>query len=82
MVHKDVVYKQLFYTAIDTLSKILAPILVHTTEEVWDYLNPNATSIHLEAFPQVKEYAVNEEEWDALFELRTKVFKSIRRSTC
>ncbi len=68
------------YTALDTFVKILAPMLVHTTEEVWDHLNPDSESIHLQAFPEVKDYSVNEEEWDALFELRTKVFKALEEA--
>ena len=41
------------HTIADTLARLLAPILVHTSEEVWDYLKaPNkAESVHLAAFP-------------------------------
>ena len=43
------------YTLAETLARLLAPILPHTAEEVWDYLKvPNkAESIHLAAFPTV-----------------------------
>lgn len=68
------------YTALDTLTKIMAPILVHTTEEVWDFLNPNSTTIHLEAFPEVKDYSINEDVWVELFGLRTKVFKALEEA--
>lgn len=68
------------YTALDHFSKILAPILVHTTEEVWDYLNPNSESIHLQAFPELKNLKVDHEKWTELFDLRSKVFKALEES--
>jgi isoleucyl-tRNA synthetase len=41
----------------ETLARLLAPILVHTSEEVWDYvrLADKAESVHLAALPEPRE---------------------------
>lgn len=65
------------YTALDQLSKLFAPILVHTTEEIWDHFHPGFASIHLEHYPKVKDLSCDEESWTALFELRSTVFKAL-----
>jgi leucyl-tRNA synthetase len=43
----------------ETFIKILAPFAPHMTEEIWQTLNPSATSLHLEVWPEFeKEKAV------------------------
>jgi isoleucyl-tRNA synthetase len=41
------------HTLAETLARLLAPVLVHTTEEVWDFLQlpGKAESVHLADFP-------------------------------
>lgn len=39
-------------TCFDSIARLLAPILVFTAEEAWDYFKPGS-SIHLETFPEV-----------------------------
>lgn len=66
------------YTALDVLVKIFAPILVHTTEEIWDTIGQSKTSIHLELLPEVQSYPdIDFFVWDELFALRSEVFKAL-----
>ncbi len=68
------------YTACEVLTKLWAPILCHTCEEVNDYMKWNKTSIHLESFPEV-HLNINTEgllkEMDLLFGMRKKVLKAL-----
>ena len=64
------------YTALDTLVKLMAPVLVHTTEEVWDLFD-GQSSVHLQSYPEVQNYTVNTEAWTRLFELRSMVLKAL-----
>ncbi|MBC6130370.1 class I tRNA ligase family protein, partial [Listeria booriae] len=89
---KDVVYieaadsndrramQTVFYEAAVTLTKLLAPILPHTTEEVWNSLiGEGAESIHLQDLPDVKVLADSEEitaKWDAFMQIRDNVQKA------
>ncbi|EIM2037301.1 isoleucine--tRNA ligase [Listeria monocytogenes] len=90
---KDVVYieaadshdrramQTVFYEAVVTLTKLLAPILPHTTEEVWNSLiGEGAKSIHLQDLPDVKVLANSEEitaKWDAFMQIRDNVQKAL-----
>lgn len=90
---KDVVYieaadspdrramQTVFYESVVTLTKLLAPILPHTTEEVWNSLNSEgAESIHLQDLPEVKVLAGSEEvtvKWDAFMQIRDHVQKAL-----
>ncbi|MBC1343290.1 isoleucine--tRNA ligase [Listeria welshimeri] len=90
---KDVVYieaadsndrramQTVFYEAAVTLTKLLAPILPHTTEEVWNSLiGEGAESIHLQDLPDVKVLADSEEitaKWDAFMQIRDNVQKAL-----
>ena len=63
-----------------TLAKLLAPILVHTAEEVWNYVQlPNkAESVHLADFPALE--TPNAEllaRWEWIFEARESVAKAM-----
>lgn len=90
---KDVVYieaadshdrramQTVFYEAVVTLTKLLAPILPHTTEEVWNSLiGEGVESIHLQDLPEVKVLADSEEitaKWDAFMQIRDNVQKAL-----
>lgn len=90
---KDVVYieaadshdrramQTVFYEAVVTLTKLLAPILPHTTEEVWNSLiGEGAESIHLQDLPDVKVLADSEEitaKWDTFMQIRDNVQKAL-----
>ncbi len=52
------------YNILSTLTRLLAPILSFTTEEVWDFLKMKGenikSSVHLEEIPQVDDTVVSE----------------------
>lgn len=67
----------------ETLARLLAPILVHTAEEVWDYLKlPNKPeSVHLADFPTVQPVDIELlAKWDVLLEVRDTVNKAIEEA--
>ncbi|MDP3443236.1 MAG: class I tRNA ligase family protein, partial [Ignavibacteria bacterium] len=69
------------HTVVDSLNRILAPILSHTMEEVHDVLYPNTHSVHLKELPSHLDLpSVNDEDWDKLFVLRTDIFKALELS--
>ncbi|MBC6297598.1 isoleucine--tRNA ligase [Listeria sp. FSL L7-1517] len=90
---KDVVYieamdmhdrramQTVFYESVMTLTKLLAPILPHTTEEVWhNLIGEGAKSIHLQDLPEVKVLAGSEEitaKWSAFMQIRDNVQKAL-----
>lgn len=68
------------YTAVEVLTKLWAPILPHTMEEVNNYMKWNETSIHLESFPKLPlDFDTDDlmKDMDILFELRKKVLKAL-----
>ncbi|EUJ65333.1 isoleucine--tRNA ligase [Listeria fleischmannii] len=93
---KDVVYieaanskdrramQTVFYAAATSLSKLLAPILPHTADEVWLNLNGDeTTSIHLEDLPEVENYddmADLVQKWDAFLDVRDDVQKALEEA--
>jgi len=68
------------YTCVDALDRLLAPVLVHTAEEVWDHFAQDTESIHLHTFPKTLEIADEEElleVWPQLMQLRSDIFKAL-----
>jgi isoleucyl-tRNA synthetase len=72
------------YKILDSLVRMLAPILVHTAEEVWEIMKASderrATkhedSVHLAEMPKVDDsidWQKDEPKWQKLMELRDKV---------
>jgi isoleucyl-tRNA synthetase len=67
----------------ETLARLLAPILVHTTEEVWSYLKlPNKPeSVHLADMPApAPSDRALLERWAPLIEARDAVKKAIEEA--
>jgi isoleucyl-tRNA synthetase len=71
------------YEILNGMTRLMAPILSFTAEEVWQYLPggaEKAESVHHTEFPDVqKEYlddALNE-RWDRIWEIRTVVMKGL-----
>lgn len=65
-----------------TLCRLLAPILVHTAEEVWQRLPLKAkpVSVHLAEFPQVQEKRVDKpllEKWEEMLRVREEVNRAV-----
>jgi isoleucyl-tRNA synthetase len=67
------------YKILDCLVRMLAPILVHTAEEVWaamKFKSAKAESIHLADMPKVDgtiDWQKDESRWQKLMDLRDKV---------
>ncbi len=68
------------------LTRLMAPILSFTSEEVWQYLpggEGKAESIHLTQFPEVKQDYLDEglhERWERLWEIRAVVTKALEEA--
>ncbi|MFI0347796.1 MAG: isoleucine--tRNA ligase [Chthoniobacterales bacterium] len=64
----------------ETLVRLLAPILVFTTEEAWSHYKPGS-SIHLELFPE--PVAVDEKlmvHYEKIFALRSQVSQALEKA--
>jgi isoleucyl-tRNA synthetase len=67
----------------ETLARLLAPILVHTTEEVWDYLKlpDKPESVHLAELPKARPLdTALIERWSPLLTARDAVKKSLEEA--
>jgi isoleucyl-tRNA synthetase len=73
------------YRLSDALVRLLGPILVFTSEEVWKYLPRRAgepESVHMALFPPAEEFegALDEtraKDWDRLLAVREEVLKTL-----
>ena len=73
------------YEVTSTLTRLLAPILVHTMEEVWQRLPvpDKAPSVHLAAFPTVREEWLDRElleRYERLLTLREEVNRAVEQA--
>lgn len=94
-VAKDVVYieapdskkrrsmQTVLYDVVVRLTKLMTPILPHTTEEIWKYLKENEKYAQLSEMPEVKHFN-NEEKlvdlWNRFMNLRSGVFKALEEA--
>lgn len=67
---------------VDMLVRLLAPILVHTSEEVWDTLGLSDESVHLSEFKSLEPLSttLSDEEWETLFDIRSDVLKALEEA--
>ncbi len=72
------------YRVLDALTRMLAPILAFTAEEIWSYLphakGDNADSVMLNDMPQVVEIACDEafmDKWDRIHAVREDAKKAL-----
>ncbi len=69
------------YHILDSLVRMLAPVLVHTAEEAWaamQYKSADLESVHLATMPQVDDSidtAEAEQRWEKIMSLRDGVLK-------
>jgi len=68
-----------------TLARMLAPVLAHTSEEVWQELPEKDTieSVHLASFPQVRNDRSDPElaaRWAQIIELRDRVLLKLEEA--
>ena len=75
------------YHLINTLARLLAPILAFTTEEVWQAFRPlspfEEESVHLTAFATIPDSFENPEladRWERLLEIRQEVSKALEEA--
>ena len=71
------------YNVLSRETRILAPILPYTSEEVFKLLEPNKESVHLEDMPEVVRYNDEHEVLDLFnlfFELKEKVYKELENA--
>ncbi len=72
------------YDVLDTLVKLLTPILPHTMEEVWKYMpGVKEISVQLTQFPEVQESYLDaglEEKWKKVMALRDDVLKALEEA--
>ena len=94
-VAKDVVYieapdskkrrsmQTVLYDVVVRLTKLMTPILPHTTEEIWKYLKEDKEYAQLSEMPEVKHFN-NEEKlvdlWNRFMNLRSGVFKALEEA--
>ncbi len=68
---------------LDTLVRILAPILVHTAEEAWSamkFKSQDLDSVHLAEMPRVDDsidYKAEDQKWDKIMSLRDEVLRGL-----
>ena len=93
---KDVVYieaanslerrqmQTVFYDILVKLTKLLTPILPHTAEEIWSYLEHEAEEfVQLAELPNYQNFAGQEailEEWEAFMTFRTQAQKALEEA--
>ncbi|UJF15118.1 isoleucine--tRNA ligase [Jeotgalibaca sp. MA1X17-3] len=92
---KDVVYierenneerrsmQTVFYDVIVSLTKLLTPIITHTSEEIWSYLKEEEEFVQLAELPEVefKEGAQDVlAQWNQFMRLRDHVLKALEQA--
>lgn len=92
---KDVVYIQaedsyerrcmqtVFYQAAVALTKLLTPVIPHTTEEIWSYLKEEEEYVQLAELPSYDEYPNQAElldTWKAFMDFRDNVLKALEEA--
>jgi len=74
------------FIILDTLVRLLAPILTFTAEEIWANMpryDGKAQSVHLTRFPEVNQEYINEalkENWKTLISLRGEISKAMEHA--
>jgi len=74
------------YIIIDTLTRLEAPMMIFTADEIWSYMpkmNDKATSVHLCDLPVVNESFVDSglaEKWKHILDLRAEVSKALEEA--
>ena len=73
------------YRIADALARMLSPILVFTTDEIWDSLPPDnarPASVHMGLLPEETEERETGllANWDKLFEIRDDVLQSLEEA--
>lgn len=78
--HKRRSMQTVLYDITVRLSKLLTPIIPHTTEEVWTYLHESEDFVQLSEMPAVNYYdnqASILENWESFMKVRANVYKAL-----
>ncbi len=68
-----------FYEVLVKLTKLLTPIIPHTAEEIWSYLDEEEDYVQLAELPEVVDYAGSEElveNWTKFLKIRDFILKA------
>ena len=69
------------FIIVDTLTRLMAPLLSFTADEIWRYLpGKRGESVHLALFPKLQPEYLDQElaaRWARLFEIRGDVLKAL-----
>ena len=74
------------YIILDSLARIMAPILAFTAEEIWNFMpdrKENSESVHMTSLPVVNEAWKDEqlaENWKQIIEVRGEVTKALEEA--
>lgn len=72
-----------FYQTLVSLTKLLTPIIPHTAEEIWSFLQEEEEYVQLAEFPGYETFT-NEEElmdtWAAFMDFRDNVLKALEEA--
>ncbi|WP_088005763.1 isoleucine--tRNA ligase [Indiicoccus explosivorum] len=94
-VAKDVVYietadhpnrramQTVMYDSLMALVKLASPIIPHTADEMWSYMNQPEDSVQLTDFPAADDYPASPElmdKWGAFMEVRDDVLKALEEA--
>ena len=64
---------------LDALVRLFAPVLCHTTEEVWGYFPaPEAPSVHLASWPKASGETADP-KWERLWKVREQVYRELEK---
>ncbi len=78
--------EKVLFEIVTTLTRLMAPILAFTSEEIWQHIpafEGKEDSVHLSAFPESDPKAINEalsDRWEKFKELRSDILKSLEEA--
>jgi len=72
------------YTILDTLLRLIAPVLSFTADEAWQYLpGEHESSVHLASFPPLQpelKDATLDDRWSRIMKVRAEVSKALEQA--
>lgn len=71
------------YQTLVFLTKLLTPILPHTTEEIWKYVDEEEDYVQLANMPEITEFEDKEEilnRWSRFMDVRDDVLKALEKA--
>ncbi len=78
--HQRRAMQTVMYDTLVTLTKLLTPIMPHTTEEIWSYLHEPESYVQLAEMPEVTNHEDDDTLlaiWGNFMDLRDKVLKAL-----